>query len=50
MILNSLKYINLRSEEDIYKPCKWTIPDVDVAEMRGDITCEATDTRSYNQV
>jgi hypothetical protein len=36
--------MNLRRDRDIYKLYKWTIPDVDVAGMRGEVTCEATDT------
>jgi len=43
MIFSSLEYMNLRRDRDIYKPCKWTIPDIDVDEMRGVVTCEATD-------
>jgi hypothetical protein len=46
VILSSLKYMNLRGAGDIYKPCKWTIPDIDIAEIGVGESHEAIDTRT----
>jgi hypothetical protein len=43
VILSSLKSLDRCEEGDIYKPCKWTIPDLEERDMRGKVTCVATD-------
>jgi len=45
VILSSLKYMNLCRAGDIDNLCKWIIPDLEVAEMRGEITSETSDKR-----
>jgi hypothetical protein len=41
--------MDLCREGDIYKPCKWTIPDAEVADKREKVTCEATDKKSLRR-
>ena len=35
--------MNLCRERDIYRPCIWTIPDVEESDRRGEVTCNTTD-------